>query len=129
MYPARAQDNNPPPRLGVHFAYDVARFAGGPLEFNRIGAQAMFPVGEVWSLYPAMSGVFDTRANWQLSGYVRLDPVPSRPAMPWYLGGGLSFLTGDGRSEVFDVLLTGLEAGLGVYRPFVELQALGVLQD
>ena len=61
VFPARAQDNNPPPRLGVHFAYDVASFAGRPLHFNRFGAQAMFPLGEVWSLYPAMSGVFDTR--------------------------------------------------------------------
>jgi hypothetical protein len=116
--PLRAQTFR---HVGAHFGCNLSNFADDPFDLARVGAQGVLSVAGPLSLYPAASVHLD-RAQWQVSGLARVDLTPSSARVPFYFGGGVSYLNWDGpEARFYDVLFWGLKAGLGRYQPFVEM--------
>lgn len=110
--------------VGVHFGCNLSNFADDPIDMARLGAQLLLSVAGPLGFYP-MASVHLDRAQWQLSALARVDLTPSRATIPFYFGGGVSYLNWDGpTTRLYDVLFWGLKAAVKRYQPFVEMQFL-----
>lgn len=118
----QAQNDDDPTFVGLHVGNNLSNFSDRPIDVLRVGGQMLLPVRGALRLYPTASVHLD-RAQWQVSALVRIDPTPYRATVPFYFGGGVSYINWDGPGATFyDVLFWGLKAHVGRYEPFLEMQ-------
>src|SRR5882672_9499939 len=111
-------------RIGAHVAGNTMN---GPFDLVRVGGHLLIPVGKRFDVYPAVSRFLDG-AKWEVSIALRYRPLSSPDGMsPWYIGGGWAAINWGPTHTNYDVLLSGVEVPLGRFRPYVEVQAIGLM--
>jgi hypothetical protein len=113
-----------PLQIGAHVAGNTMN---GPFDLVRVGGHVLIPVGSRFDVYPALSRFLDG-ADWEVAIAMRYRPLSSPNGMsPWYVGAGWAAINWGPTHSSYDVFLTGVEIPLGRLRPYVEVQALGVM--
>jgi hypothetical protein len=98
----------------------------GPFDMVRVGGHLLIPLSTRFELYPAVSRFLDG-AEWEVGVALRYRPLSSPNGMsPWYVGAGWAAINWGPTHTNYDVLLSGVEIPLGRFRPYVEVQALGL---